>query len=286
MLNLLPTKFIKAVGRMQWRSPALQSTVHWCADFFRNRDGVISHGVGKGLRFNVGNANAGFFLGTSEPAVQYVLSLLTCPGMVVYDAGANVGFLTVIAARLVAPRGRVIAFEPLPTNIAALHHNIALNAFTHVTVRPEALGAVDAAAVFHVSTNPTWGKLASFGKEPGGKIDEIDVAIRRLDSVREEADLPLPSLMKIDVEGAEADVLDGAAETLRHSRPLLLIELHGTNRAVAERLTRSRYEAIVLGSNATITEAPWYAYIIAAPRENTEQVETIQQFKNPSLGNR
>jgi FkbM family methyltransferase len=61
-------------------------------------------------------------------------------GETFYDVGANVGFFTLIAARLVDPGGTVVAFEPLPENVAQLRRNVELNSFRHVVVVPAAVG--------------------------------------------------------------------------------------------------------------------------------------------------
>src|SRR5947209_14126827 len=284
LAGLLPQPWIKFVSGAQWRHPRLKRGFAWCAELFRNQDGTILHGVGKGLRFNPGRANAGFLFGTSELAVQYALSVLAKPGMVMYDIGANVGFLTVITARLVGQQGRVIAFEPLSTNFVQIQHNAVLNGFTQVTARCEALSSTDGKATLQVSADPTWCKLVGVGSTVAQKVGEIEVTVSRLDTVLHEADLPLPDLIKIDVEGAEVDVLDGAAETLHKSRPILLIELHGTNRAIAERLKGLNYSAVRLGSSASIVDSPWDAYVIAAPSEHPDLVHSISALTETRLG--
>ncbi len=286
LVGLLPQAWIKFASRAQWRNPLLRWGFEWCADRFRDQDGTIQRGVGKGLRFNPGRANAGFLLGTSELDVQTALSVLVKPGMVVYDIGANVGFLTIIAARLVGRQGRVIAFEPVPANLEQLRHNAAVNGFTQVTARCEALSSTDGKAIFQVSADPTWGKLAGIGATISRKVGEISVAVSRLDTLLHEGDLPFPDLIKIDVEGAEADVLDGAGDTFRKSRPILLIELHGTNHAIAERLNRLSYFAVVLGSSASIVDSPWYAYVIAVPSERPDQVYSMSILTEKRLGPR
>ena len=171
-----------------------------------------------------------------------------------------------LAARLVGPTGNVVCFEPFPENASQIDYNVALNRFTHVRVRKEALGNHDGIGRFLTSEEPTWGKLDSAGSEPSRMSGELQVTVRRMDSVVTE--LVPPDVIKIDVEGGELNVLSGAERTLREYRPILLIELHGTNAGVAEALERLGYRAGVLDSTLTITESPWYAYVIAVPAEN------------------
>lgn len=270
----LPVSWVKAISRAQWRHPLLKRSFDWAANHFRNQDATIQQGVGQGLRFNNGRSNAGYMLGTTEPRVQNALQSLILPRMVVYDVGANVGFFTVIAARL-SPQGRVVAFEPLFENLEHIRHNIVLNNFQNIIVRSEALSDIDAQAQFQVSAEPTWGKLVSVGKDAGLKAGTIEVKVSRLDSLVEAGEIPTPDLIKIDVEGAEAQVLRGAERTLRKARPLLLIELHGTNQTVASLLESLCYCHAILGDTRAISDAPGDAYVAAASTERPDQVAAI-----------
>ncbi len=272
LVGLLPTPFIKSVARAQWRHPALKRCFSYGAGLLRGRDGRIRKGAGRGLWFNTGSANAGFLLGTSEPAVQAMLRGLLRPGMTVYDIGANVGFLSMVAARLVGSSGSVVCFEPLPANARQLEHNAELNLFGHVSVHCVAVGSRNTTARFVTSAEPTWGRLAGLPGEVAGRTGEIEVPVRTLDSLIEERPLPRPDLIKIDVEGAEADVLRGARQLISSARPLLLIELHGTNAVVDEELRKLSYRSYVIGSTTEIPEAPWDAYVAAAPDERTDLV--------------
>src|SRR5690242_341237 len=105
VVGLLPHSWIRTVSRAQWRHPWLKRGFDLVANRIRNQDGTIRQGVGKGLRFNPGASSPGFLLGTTESGVQNALAALLKPGMTVLDVGANVGFLSVIAARLVGPTG-------------------------------------------------------------------------------------------------------------------------------------------------------------------------------------
>ena len=270
----VPVSWVKAISRAQWRHPLLKRSFDWAANHFRNQDATIQRGVGQGLRFNTGRSNAGYMLGTTEPRVQHAFASLIQPRMVVYDVGANVGFFTLIAARL-SPQGRVVAFEPLPENSQRIRHNIALNNLQNIIVRSEALSDTDGQTQFQVSSEPTWGKLVSVSKDTGGQVGTINVKVSRLDSLVEAGEIPIPQLIKMDVEGAETGVLRGAESTLRKARPLLLIELHGTNQTIARLLENLAYSAAVLGDPRGIIDAPGDAYVAAAPTERPDQVAAI-----------
>jgi FkbM family methyltransferase len=175
--------------------------------------------------------------------------------MNVYDVGANVGFTAVLAARLVTAEGAVVCFEPLPDNVRQIKYNASLNRFAHVRVQQVALGKEDGEAEFVLSSSPTWGRLATSGFTPE-KVGTTRVPVRRLDTLVAEEGLPAPDFIKVDVEGAEADVLAGAAHLLDSARPVLLIETHGTNRAVVDALAGHDYQIHVLGSPVALLDAP------------------------------
>jgi FkbM family methyltransferase len=167
------------------------------------------------------------------------------------------------------PNGHFVAFEPVAANAQQIKHNAELNTFTHVRVREEALADEDGQAAFRASAESGWGKLAHVGAV-NQETAIIEVPVRKLDSVTAGGTLPRDHLIKIDVEGAEVDVLRGAVETLRAARPFLLVELHGTNAKVADLLLELDYQVGVLGSSASIRESPWYAQVLAWPSERCE----------------
>jgi len=206
-------------------------------------------------------------MGSSQLPEQSALKTVLAESDNFYDIGANVGFFSVIGARLVGTSGKVFCFEPFPANSRQIKYNADLNGFENVQVIEVALGSIDAEAPFWVSAQPTWGKLASTGKMPDKLIREIRVKVRRLDALVEEGGLPAPDVIKIDVEGAEVDVLSGAIETLRRHRPRLVIELHGTNAAVGDLLSGLAYKTVVIGEAVPITQAHWNAQVIAIPCE-------------------
>lgn len=283
LLGLMPRSWIKAASRLQWRHPLLKRMFDNVATWIRRGDRTVLTGAGRGLRLNVGRSNAGYVLGTSELPVQEAFNLLIQPSMTVFDVGANIGFFSMIAARLVGPNGRVIAFEPLAENAALIARNAALNGFAHVTVRPEAVGASEGEQCFATSEVPSWGRLASLAPPPDRELGKIMVPVRSLDSMIAQSEVPAPALIKIDVEGAELSVLEGARKSVAFFRPLLVIELHGTNRKMAALLNALNYEHIVLGRSGTMDEAPWNAHVVAALRGDQRLAVRRAQLTGPAV---
>lgn len=175
------------------------------------------------------HAHAGLIVrGTLEPPVQEALRRLLAPGHVFYDVGANVGFFTLVGARLVGPGGRVVAFEPVPRCARAVARNIELNGFAHAEIREEAVGAAAGRARLLVVGETSWSHLESTGRHADVR-DEIDVAVVSVDGLVAAGEIPPPDVLKIDTEGAELQALHGARETIARHRPAIVCELHDTN---------------------------------------------------------
>jgi FkbM family methyltransferase len=281
IIRVIPLSVIQFASRNQWRVPALRRLFAWGASWVKDQDGVILHGAGQGLRFNAASSHSGFILGNHETEVQELLTRVLRPGMVCYDVGANVGFFATIAARLVGSSGKVLCFEPLPENAQQIQYNARLNGFDNVLVRCEALGSSNRTEVFHTSIEPTWGMLATVGKLPEKVSGKIEVDVRTLDSLYA-GGLPRPDVIKMDIEGAEADALKGARKTLSAHRPLLVIELHSTNAAVTTILEELDYDAAVLGSTIQVSDADWDANIVAVPRERVGLLDSLAKVAERS----
>lgn len=150
----VPHRWLMSVAQLQYRYPWVKPVFELMANRVRNQDGEIQQGVGRGLRFNTGKSIAGYLLGTAEPDMQAALKILIQPGMTVYDLGANVGFISIIAAHLVGPQGHVISFEPLPANARQIRYNASLNNFSHVMVREEAISDEEGKLFFKRRISP------------------------------------------------------------------------------------------------------------------------------------
>lgn len=181
----------------------------------------VLQGPLRGARWIAGASNAGCWLGSYEAEVQRLLVSLVERGSVVYDLGANAGFFTLLAARLVGPAGRVYAFEPLPANLDILRRHLELNRCAHVTVVPAAVSDRDGRARFT-------------GAGSTARLDgdgAVEVATVRIDTLLARGEIAPAGLVKLDVEGAELAALRGMDGLLREARPRLLIEFHGRRMA-------------------------------------------------------
>ncbi len=270
LASRMPRAWVEGCATVLRRTPLFQKSYQDFTASLKGRDGVIAGGPARGLKFNPGQSDSRFLLGTFEPALQEILQYQLAPGMIFYDVGANVGFLGILAARLVGPSGQVHCFEPLPANAEQIRYNARLNNFDHVHVHALALAHADATASFRISERPTFGALSDSPMAVDKQIGTIEVPVRRLDSLASEERIPGPNLMKIDIEGSEIDFLAGAESVIRSSRPSLLIELHGTNAGVSTWLDKLSYDADVVGGGS-LAEAPWAALVVATPKEQPDR---------------
>ncbi len=139
------------------------------------------------------------------------------------DVGANVGIFSVLIGKAVGESGNVLAFEPAPDNISRLKANLDRNGLGNVQVIACALGDSERQMNLHLATDPAYPSLLDV---QSGLSDgtQVSVRVRRLDHAWEEAGMPQIAFIKMDVEGAEPDVVRGALHLLQSCHPTLLIE--------------------------------------------------------------
>jgi FkbM family methyltransferase len=161
--------------------------------------------------------------GTFEKAELNFASRYVRQGDTAFDIGANVGIFSVVLGAAVGKSGHVTAFEPVSENLARLKKNLAKSDLGNVDVIPLALGAEEGRLLLHLAKDAAYHSLGVV--EKGFRADgEVFVEVRRLDDVWTVMGRPVVSFVKMDVEGAESDVLRGATEFLKACCPVLLIE--------------------------------------------------------------
>jgi FkbM family methyltransferase len=145
------------------------------------------------------------------------------PSDLVLDIGANVGLYSVLMGVAVGGTGRVFAFEPSPANVLRLRKNLQRNHLESAQVFPCALGEQDGQLALHLAQDPAYPSLVEVESGLSSGAD-ITVEVCRLDGVWEKLGRPMVAFAKIDVEGAEMAVIQGASHLLRACKPTLLIE--------------------------------------------------------------
>ena len=162
-----------------------------------------------------------YVCGSFEPNEFAFLDRVLRPGMVFVDVGANDGYYTLFAARRVGPSGRVVAAEPSSRERAHLQRNLGRNGLDNVSVVPAAIGSVSGLADLHLAHGVHAGHntLGGFAHDDVVRASLERVPIEPLDSVVARLGLTKVDFVKIDVEGAEAHVIEGASTVLTSMRP-------------------------------------------------------------------
>jgi FkbM family methyltransferase len=185
-----------------------------------------------------------YALGMYEPMVVEIIAKTVKPGWVCADVGAFIGYYTLLLAKSVGATGKVIAFEPFPSNFQILCENIALNGYQNVVLENKAV--MDKSQTVNFRSTVTKGLdhgvsvMTGFGMYHAVSLD--DYWGNRTDRL---------NFVKIDVEGAEAAVLKGMERVMRRDRPILLVELHafdqqGENHPALRCLKEFCYEIVQL----------------------------------------
>lgn len=146
-----------------------------------------------------------------DPHIVEFLKSCLAPGAVFIDVGANLGWFTVIASRLVGPNGHVIAIEPDPINLSLLKENVSRNYCANVSIVMAAAGDKETTALlFRSPDNQGDHRLAASSDRP----DCVEVLVAPLDELISKL-VKRVDMIKIDTQGSEAAVVRGMQDTLR-----------------------------------------------------------------------
>jgi FkbM family methyltransferase len=149
------------------------------------------------------------------------------PGALVVECGAHIGAHTLFLAQHVGPAGQIVAFEPQRILFQTLCANLALNSITNVFCLQKAVGAASGSItvpLLDFTRDDNFGGLY-LGSHPEGEL----VPVVRLDDIN----LPACHFIKIDVEGMEQDVVEGAAGTIARHKPVLYVENDRSEKSAA-----------------------------------------------------
>lgn len=229
--------------------------------FFYNYTYTIRHGLAAGMRRKGG---LGFLpIGPTETAEVRFLRQLPIKGKVIYDIGAFEGLLTLFFARQASS---VVAFEPNPRNFTRCDENVRLNDLKNVKILNR--GIADRAGMIELTYDPLMPGAGTGETAIAQQITssvktahKVQVAIASLDDDIAVNGLPLPDLIKIDIEGMELPALKGMQRTLRERAPELFIEMHGSTpenkvenaHAVVDLLERCSYRVYDVENNCYLT---------------------------------
>jgi len=306
MYLLMPDTWLTAVGRNLFR---------WYLSKFPLRDGkaffyerlhaVLKPGdryavvrLDKGFRMNLDLADPEqlkvYFFGHYHERYEADLVQRLLQGDdVFWDVGANVGYFTLVAATALNHRGQIVAFEPGKNAYARLISNVALNPYRNIQAFPVAVTDREGEAVLHLLGDIADSSASLYPAAQAQAGQEVCRTVS-LDHVLDSEGLRPPDLIKLDAEGAELAVLQGATRLIQESPPLFLMEMEektlaaagASKAAVAQFLTGCGYRAAHLSKGRWYTTADlagvkgrnifWFNPHIPAHRQKAARLPVIE----------
>jgi FkbM family methyltransferase len=164
-----------------------------------------------------------FAYGSWEPELTELVCKTVKSGFTVIDIGAHIGYYTLLFSRLVGPTGHVVAFEPVPKNFEFLSENLKLNSCTNVEPVNRAVLDRREQICIEIPKNDPLPVGVSFAN-PNIKGDVIVEAVSLDDYLLKRT--KRVNFLKVDAEGAEDKVLDGARALIERDHPLIMMEVH------------------------------------------------------------
>lgn len=162
-----------------------------------------------------------------EPVTTEFLSKKLKEGMTCLDLGANIGYYATLESKKVGKNGHVIAIEPSPVNFEYLKRNLELQKQGNAEAYNLACGSDDGEIDFLVSEFSNMCRILWEGvKPPAGKNTIVKIPIRKLDTFLKEKSIEKLDLIRMDIEGGEIKVFQGAKETIKKFKPMIQIEFH------------------------------------------------------------
>lgn len=197
------------------------------------------------------------------------------PGDIVIDIGANIGYYALLEARLVGDEGRVYAIEPVAQNVELLKKNIELNNYKNVEVFQLAMGNENKTAPIYLSDKCN---CSTFIK-PKTFVEEVPIKMVTLDKFLENK--PYPTLIRMDVEGYEVEIVEGMKKILSLNKPLkLLIEVHGIRLSKGKEMLRT-FEKFGLKIKKVINNPKSHQLLV---QDEPKFIKKTFNFLNSKLG--
>lgn len=223
LFKLAPTLGIAGNERIDLDKPVRSSF------YYNARDGGVGH---KFLVYQ-----------EYEPETTKVVVSTLRPGMHVWNIGANLGYYTVLASKLVGAHGKVTAFEPHPLNLALLRKNITLNNASNVTVVDAAMSESSGEITFYQSGSNTGDHRIS------NEAGRTALTVRSISGYEAAAQYGPPDAIIMDVQGAEGLILRSLRGMLASHRPILIMEfwpdglsLSGSSAQEVESMLKDLYQ--------------------------------------------
>ncbi len=183
---------------------------------------TVLRGKNRGKQFTIDHPSLRYVFGYYEPETTREMERFVHKGDVVYDVGAHAGYLSMYMSKLVGKRGKVFSFEPSPQNRKLLQKNVLDNSIANVRITPYAVTNTKGEVKF-VLSSPSYG--SHIAHEDEKEQTSLSVQSTTVDEFIASGEGEPPSFIKIDVEGQELAVLQGAVNTLATYHPVVVAEI-------------------------------------------------------------
>ena len=210
--HYLPTRFLPML-----ESAGIIQTVRYEVEpgivFFVKPDDVIENEILSGRIW--------------DPEIWNWISSHLQPGSTMVDVGAHIGTMTIRGAKVVGTKGKVLAVEPNPNTAAKLRANVEASGWPQVKIEQVACGASDGKLDLFIGSRVNSGSSSLSKKnaeEHGASGTSVTVDLVKLDELVERNGLTRIDVIKVDVEGAETQVITGGQESIRKFHPVLILE--------------------------------------------------------------
>jgi FkbM family methyltransferase len=191
-----------------------------------------------------------FFKGYYAPDLSMCIKRLIQPGMQVVDVGANVGAYTLIMAKQAGESGNIVSFEPNPEIFQRLQENIVLNQFEkRVTLKQIALSDKRGEEILWLPRADHFHRgISSLNRYVETLTEQIPVKVEKLDDIFVGLGTNRLDFIKIDTEGHDALIINGAADVINRFRPIIVFEANYLAHSEAETiLEKTRSKLLSLG---------------------------------------
>ena len=189
-----------------------------------------------------------FWMGYYNMQIVSLLKKILNEKMVFIDIGANIGEISLVAAKYIGPKGKVIAFEPVNSIAYELQRNLEKNNYTHATVITKGVSDRCCAHIpIYAGVDQKSAKEENLGlgslytrfpEDPPAQYIEITT----LDAFLKESPVSRIDIIKIDIEGAELPCLKGSEKTISHFNPLIIIEVQDASTSIAGYTSRDIFD--------------------------------------------
>lgn len=186
--------------------------------------------------------------GIHEPVTTKIVSQKLRSGMICVDAGGNIGYYATLESNKVGKNGRVIAIEPSPVNFRYLKKNLELQNQSNYEVHNFACGKEDGKISFLVHDISNMCKVINEGDKIPEGMQAIKIPVKKLDSFLKSISVDKIDFLRMDIEGSELNLFEGAKDTIKNSKPMIQFEFHpgklgpADTRKVLEYLKSEDYE--------------------------------------------